>query len=236
MKKTIFTLLICSLSIGLFSQSNVWSKADRNNVYDDCISYITKYKNTTTEQRESISLCYLDEVTKKYTKADFEAKIDIEIKRIKEAIITQCAKNLGIDLTTEAKKEEVVVEKKEKEISKNVPSKAGLIGKWKTNDNAIIEFKENGSYTKKYLETKVSDDGGILVGNLRSGDWFLDEKGILTIRQQWSEDVGSFRTKLKNYTSTAEYKFITFSDDYIKFSYTDPNVVSDPFQANRIKD
>ena len=98
MKKTILTLLVCSFSLGLFSQSDVWTKADRTNLYDDCMSYVTKYKNTTNDQRESISLCYIGEVTKKYTKVDFQAMIDIEIKRIKEAVINQCAKNLGIAL------------------------------------------------------------------------------------------------------------------------------------------
>ena len=110
MKKIIFTLLVCSFSLGLFSQSDVWTKADRTNLYDDCMSYVTKSKNTTNDQKESISLCYIGEVTKKYTKADFNAMIDIEIKRIKEAVINQCAKNLGIDLNVEPKKEEVVVE------------------------------------------------------------------------------------------------------------------------------
>ena len=69
------------------------------------MGYIGKYQNLSTEQKESISLCYLDEITKKYTKKDYQNKIDIEIKKIRETTLTLCSKNIGIELS-ETKKEE----------------------------------------------------------------------------------------------------------------------------------
>ena len=221
MKKTFITLLICSINLSLFAQSDVWTKADRTNLYDDCMSYVTKYKNTTNDQRESISLCYIGEVTKKYTKADFNAMIDIEIKRIKEAVINQCAKNLGIDLNVEPKKEEVVVEKKEVEIpkktSKTGPNKEALLGKWKTDSKAIFEFQNSGKFTLQYLERQpYTNNGGFIVDDRKSGDFFLDEKGTLTLVFNWSEDIGTFSTKIRYFTKTCEYKFATFTDDFIK--------------------
>jgi hypothetical protein len=240
MKKILLAFLICTSSTGLFSQSDVWSKSDRNNLFDDCMSFVTKYKKTTNEQRESISLCYIGEVTKKYTKVEFQAMIDIEIKRIKESIINQCAKNLGVELSLVANEENVVEQKvadTPKIISKTFPTKSGLIGKWKSVDNAIIEFKEDGSYVKKYLthnmHKKRSGEYYFIQNDILTGDWFLDDKGILTIRENWSEDVGTLRTKIRNFTSTNVYQFLTYSEDYIKYESTTPG--SDPIQANKIK-
>ena len=237
MKKTFITLLICSINLSLFAQSDVWTKADRTNLYDDCMSYVTKYKNTTNDQRESVSLCYIGEVTKKYTKADFQAMIDIEIKRIKEAVINQCAKNLGIDLNIEPKKEEVVVEKKEveapKNISNNMPTKEVLVGKWKTAQNSIIEFKSDGTYYEKFLYRKITKDYNFVVDDVYTGDWFLDDKGVLTLALNWKEDHGTFKEKIRNFTNTSTYKFTAISIDYIKYEDTTPGY--EPIQANRIK-
>ena len=238
MKKPILTLLLCSFSLGLISQSDVWTKADRTNLYDDCMSYVTKYKNTSNDQRESISLCYMGEVTKKYTKVDFQAMIDIEIKRIKEAVINQCAKNLGIDLNVEPKKEEpvvekkeVVLEKKEMDTPKSIATKEGIIGKWKTDENSIFEFRIDGTYTKTYLYSYYNR-GWHVKDNLYSGDWFLDEGGSLKLTLNWIEErvLGD-----KNYTDSngVKYNFITFSKDFIKIETTD--IGYKIIQANRMK-
>ena len=89
--KTVIITLAATILFALTSKSQTsnWSKDDRNNLYEDCISYTTKYKTINNDQKESLCLCYLDETTKKYTKSDFEAKIEIEVKRIKEALLTQ---------------------------------------------------------------------------------------------------------------------------------------------------
>jgi hypothetical protein len=47
-----------------FTQSPQWSKEDSTNKYEHYTSILLHYKNLTTEQRESISLCCLEETTK----------------------------------------------------------------------------------------------------------------------------------------------------------------------------
>jgi hypothetical protein len=61
---------------------------------------LSKYKSVSQEQRESIALCALESTTTKYVKTDFASKIDVELKRIYESQISQCSKNIGVDLTT----------------------------------------------------------------------------------------------------------------------------------------
>jgi hypothetical protein len=94
-------------------------------LYDEYLGIITKYKNLTSEQKESIGLCCLDATTTKYTKKDFAAKIEIEIKRIQESVIGQCAKNIGVVLETSKIEHENV-----KVSSNNVFSKGGSINKF----------------------------------------------------------------------------------------------------------
>lgn len=95
----LFLLLFCVLSFNCLSQ-NDWTKDDRNNLYDEYLGILSKYKNLKGDQKESIGLCCLDATTIKYTKKDFASKIEIEIKRIQESIIGQCAKNIGVVLET----------------------------------------------------------------------------------------------------------------------------------------
>lgn len=237
MKKHLITLLISSISLSLYSQSAIWTKDDRNNIYDDCMSYITKYNFTTKEQKESISLCYISEVTKKYTKLEFQAMIDIEVKRIKESVIDQCAKNIGVDLKIQQNKEDLE-QKKVGQIKKNIPTKSGLVGKWKTADNATLEFKDDGSYIKKYLKHSphLFIDGKIdyIYDDIIQGDWFLDDKGNLTLVMNWKVEKGVFTVKVQNFTFTDELKFLSYTEDYIKFQSTISGF--EPEQANRIKD
>jgi hypothetical protein len=77
-------------------------------LYDEYLGILSKYKNLKGDQKESIGLCCLDATTIKYTKKDFASKIEIEIKRIQESIIGQCAKNIGVVLETN----NIVVEEK----------------------------------------------------------------------------------------------------------------------------
>jgi hypothetical protein len=217
-------------TINFFAQTANWNKDDRNNLYSDCMSYSTKYKNINNEQKESICLCYLDEITKKYVKNEFEAKIDIETKRIKEAMLSQCAKNIGVDLTMQ-QNEEVVKEEKKSETVKGYISKTILSGKWKTDDLSIIEFKSDGTYNEKRGIKELTLNKGYIVDNVLRGNWFLDEKGNLTIRKEWSEDIGIFQTKIRNYTGSYVYRFDSYTNDYLKFT-CDNNGTT--IQANRL--
>jgi hypothetical protein len=223
------------MMIKIKSQTTNWTKDDRNNIYSDCMSYSTKYKNLSSEQKESICLCYLEETTKKYIKTDFESKIDIEIKRIKDATLIQCAKNIGLELNTQSKEEVVNVELKEKPnplTTTTIISKTILIGKWKTDDISTIEFKDDGTYFEKRGDNPLTSNNGYIVDGILKGDWFLDDKGTLTIRKEWTEDVGIFSTKIRNYTTAFIYKFDSFTIDFLKFTRENDGLT---IQANRIK-
>ena len=235
MRTAILTLTAAMLlSVTSKSQTSEWTKDDRNNLYEDCISYSTKYTTINNEQKESLCLCYLDETTKKYTKTDFGSKIEIEIKRIKEAQLTQCAKNIGVDLAVQPK-EPAKVEIKEPiktEKPKEFITRATLIGKWKTDDISTIEFKDDGTYYEKRGDNPVTVNNGFIVDGVLNGDWFLDDKGVLTIRKEWKEDIGTFKVKIRTYTTSFVYRFDTFNDDYLKFTRNDNGLT---IQANRIK-
>lgn len=232
--KKITLLILLSITIKITAQTTNWTKDDRNNLYSDCMSYATKYKSISGEQKESICLCYLEETTKKYAKSDFEAKIDIEIKRIKEAMLTQCAKNIGVELNAQVKEEVVKEEVKEQpkhEVSKGIITKAIVIGKWKTDNISTIEFKADGTYFEKRGDNPLTDNKGFIVDGILRGDWFLDDKGVLTIRKEWTEDIGTFKVKLRNYTTSYIYKFDSFTTDYLKFTRENDGLT---IQANRI--
>jgi hypothetical protein len=227
--KKLSLLITCLLVIKIKSQTSNWTKDDRNNLYSDCMSYSTKYKNLSGEQKESICLCYLEETTKKYIKTDFESEIDIEIKRIKDAMLTQCAKNLGLELNTQAKEEskeiikiekEIITEKKEDISSqKNTPTVEVLIGRWKTDKGSTIEFKDGGKFSEINLK-----------GKEYSGDWFLDGK-VLTISLQ--EGRTQIITKKETTKLTIQkYDFDFFSKDFIKYRKVG---IAETIQANRIK-
>ncbi len=222
--KKITLLLLCLIVIKINAQTTNWTKDDRNNLYSDCMSYTTKYKTITGEQKESICLCYLEETTKKYIKVDFESKIDIEIKRIKEAMLTHCAKNIGVELNTQEKEEilkEDVKENSKLEKAKIIVSKENLLGKWKTDKGNVVEFKDGG----KYSET-------LLNGTSIPGDWFLDENGTLTINTEYHfQQLITKKEKVNRFSY--KYNVEHFSKDFLK--YSKEGGLAETIQANRIK-
>ena len=168
MNRILFFIAI-SISNILLAQSPNWAKDDRHNLFEDCMNYSTKYKNLSNDQKESLCLCYLEETTKKYAKSDFEAKIEIELKRIKEALLTQCAKNIGVELTMASKETLVKDEPKElpkTEQIKGVITKAILTGKWKTDNMSTIEFREDGSYFEKRTDNQITPNKGYIVDGI----------------------------------------------------------------------
>lgn len=237
------SILALLIPVSFFSQSSNWTKDDRNNLYDDCINYTTKYRKVTGEQKESLCLCYLEDITKKYAKGDFEAKIDIEVKRIKEAVLTQCAKNIGVEFASTVKSTEQT--EKPASTAKSDETKLSrdfLIGKWKADNNTTIEFKTDGTFVKSMHYRFVTSNYGHIEGNRTTGDWFLDENGTLTINEKWTEDIGARRVKLQNYFANGVYKFVSYTDNYIKYKYVNGAYAEDVanqlereiIQANRI--
>lgn len=209
MKRTILLCLLTSLlAIQGFAQSNEWTKDDRNNIYNDCMGYIGKYQNLSTEQKESISLCYLDEITKKYTKKDYQSKIDIEIKKIRETTLTLCSKNLGIELS-ETKKEETKKEETKKETTSSNPTKEMLTGHWK-DENSEFWLFETGDYKMQYSNGKTA-----------KGTWKID-----------GDQLNLYKDKLFG-TSEMVFKILVFTND--KFVYQSIKSKKDTFTATRIK-
>ena len=83
---------------------------------------------------------------KNYKKSDYQTKLDIEIKHIKEAQITECAKNNSLVLS-EVKKDTVkIVTKTEDNTAELKPTKENLIGNWKDDeDKSEFSLNQNGS-------------------------------------------------------------------------------------------
>lgn len=204
MKALILLLLITLNSLAIYTQTSDWTKDDRNNVYQESMSALTSYNNITTEQKESISLCFLDAITEKYTKKDYLAKIEVEIKRIREATINQCAKNIGVELTSN----EIITETKIEQ-TEITPTKESLTGHWK-DDNSEFWLFETGDY-------KIIFDGG---GAATMGTWRVNGN-VLTVTYQ-----GVFSTK------ESISQILVFTKD--KFVYQDLGKGGETWTAVRI--
>lgn len=209
MKRTILLYLLTALlAVKANAQSTDWTKDDRNNIYNDCMGYIGKYQNLTTEQKESISICYLDEITKKYSKKDYQNKIDIEVKKIRETTLTLCSKNLGIELS-ETKKEEPKKEEPKKETTSSNPTKEMLTGHWK-DENSEFWLFETGDYKMQYADGKTA-----------KGTWKID-----------GDQLNLYKDKLFG-TSEKVFKILIFTNE--KFVYQSIKSKKDTFTATRIK-
>lgn len=163
MKKITFFIL-CLAMIKSNAQSSNWTKDDRNNLYSDCMSYTTKYKTISGEQKESICLCYLDETTKKYLKKDFQEKIEIELKRIQESTTNQCAKNIGVDLSAIGN----VVEPKA-QVNNGMFKKEDFNGIWLFDEGVYTFRSDDGEF--KFVNQAHANEG--------RGNWFLDGKTLI---------------------------------------------------------
>ena len=141
-----------------FSQNTDWSKSDRSTIFEDCMSATNKYKNISKEQQESLSLCFLEEITKQYSKKEYQAKIEVEINRIQQSTISLCAKNIGVNIEN-AQKQEITKSK----INEGNFQRTNLIGEWR-DENSKIFINEDGTFLIKW------DSGGS-----KSGKWWINE-------------------------------------------------------------
>ena len=205
MKQTNFIILLAILPLSIFSQTTTsdWSKDDRNNVYEDAINMTAKNRILTQEQRESIALCYLDEITKKYPKKDYYAKIDIEIKRITESTIAQCAKNIGVDLAVKKPEQAQAVEptkvetdkpKTVKKVNEGNYTVDDLVGSWK-DENSKMFFNADGTYLIKPIE-----------GGSNGGTFYIDQDKNIVLDNLYVLEVISFDGKKLNYSQEVETK------------------------------
>jgi hypothetical protein len=188
-----------------YSQISDWQKDDRNNVFNDCMSNTTKYKAVSEDQRQSVCLCYMDEITKKYSKSEYNSKIDIEIKRIRESTISQCSKNTGIVLSETLEVNEPVVESKP---SENRPTKDNIIGHWKESDGEFWLFETGDFKMVKF------------VGTTSKGTWKLNG------------DVLTFYNE-KRFGTIQDFQILMFSSD--KFVYQSVNNKKKTNTVERVK-
>jgi hypothetical protein len=148
MTKIILTTTLTFLFAANVNSQNKWTKDDRNNLYSDCMSNISKYNTATNEQKESVCICFIDEISKKYPKDEYQAKIDAETKRIREATLIQCSKTTGIELGE--KKAEVKIENNNAELP---VTKENIVGHWK-DENSEFWLFETGDYKMQYNDGK----------------------------------------------------------------------------------
>ena len=201
-------LLILLLATISNAQSTDWTKSDNENLFSDCKSYISKYVSLTDEQRESLCMCFYKDINKKYSKAEFQAMLDIETKRIKESTINQCATNSSYKLF-EQKKEEPKPEPKKTEPSEMKATKENLTGHWKYDEGEFWLF-ETGDYRMDYNDGKKA-----------KGTWKLD-----------GDQLSLYKDKLLG-SSEKIFKILLFTTD--KFVYQSLKSKSDTFAATRVK-
>lgn len=141
-----------------FAQGVTWGKSDRDNVYNDCMAYLSSnYKHLSSDQKETISLCFLDQVTSKYNRDAYQAKIEAELKRLRSATIGECAKTHGVELNTPT---ETVSPAK---AIIDVPTKENLVGHWKEkSEDREFELSSMGTFTM------------VNEGKRSTGKWQLD--------------------------------------------------------------
>jgi len=190
------------------SAQNSWTKDERSNIYNECVGFLGKYVHLSPEQKETVSLCYLDEITKKYNRNDYQNKIEVEVKKIRETTLTLCSKNVGVELA-EPKKEEPKVPAKREKTSELKASKQNLVGYWKDDENEFWLF-ETGDYKMIYQNGKIV-----------KGTWKID-----------NEQLTLYKEKLL-WSSEKVYKILIYTTD--KFVYQSLKSKSDTFTATRIK-
>lgn len=156
--RTIILLMLTLINVNICYCQSGWTKPDKELVYNDCLSYLNaNYKQLNDQQKENISVCYLQEFTKKNTKEDYQSMIEPVLKRLRSATITECAKNQGIELNSQPVAPPDVKSKNE------APTKENLVGHWKEkNEDREFELSSMGTFTM------VSE------GKRSTGKWQLD--------------------------------------------------------------
>lgn len=209
MKKVILTTAFIASQFIVFGQTGTWQKSDRNLIYEECLAHLTtEYKTLTQEQRETISLCYLDEITAKYNKDDYQAKIEAELRRIRSATIIQCAKNIGADLNKPA---QVVEEKKPEpvKVADNKANRQNLQGHWKDEESEFWLFE-----TGDFKMVKMN-------GTSSKGTWKID-----------GDVLSLYHDKMFG-TSQKDFKILMFSED--KFVYQSTTNRRNTFTVEKLK-
>jgi hypothetical protein len=212
-----------------------WTKDDKEKLAKDFNSYIAKYESLSDDQIESLSYCYIQETVANTNKNRYFEMIDVELRQHKETLITQCAKNKKINLANPVLKE----------ADKAIITKEFLVGSWKTDQNFTISFNVNGTFIKTFKENFYTTRYMKIENDVVNGEWFLDEKGVLTLNETWIEleDQLLLKTKRWSHTESGKYQFMSNSKDYFKMEFIEGQYCcqesnrtsASMVQANRVK-
>ena len=198
--KLIAFLTSLFLTTSTFSQFADWTKSDKTTIFEDFFSQVAKYNHLNKDQKETIALCALDELTKKYSKFEYQNKIDIEIRRISEATLTHCSKILNISLiaplpvATDTPK--VTTTSSPKKINEGNFTTIHLIGTWKDN-NSKLYFKEGNSFLIKW------DNGESF-----SSRWWIDPNKNIIIENYGTLEVQTFDGQTLVYKQFVKKRFL----------------------------
>jgi len=211
-----------------------WNKDDKEKIAKEFKGNLSKYESLSDEQIQTMTLCYINETTSKYTKERYIEMIDLELKHYQQLTINSCSRSNKIDLN------QVVA----KTPDKPSLSKEALFGTWKTDQGTTITFNANGTFLKTYSNNIVTQNFYRIVDQTSSGDWFMDANGILTLIENWQESELRLIGKTRIYTGkeTGKYKFDTITKDFFKmvlieggFCCKEANKTPSPItQANKV--
>ncbi len=160
MKKILAAIGIL-ITIDGWGQNAEWNKTDAESLFNEAVSMLSKYP-IKQEQKETIGICFKDKVTSGFKKSDYNLKLEVELKRIKENALNECAKTSGIELKEEQPKVEKPVEKK---IDKSEVNLANLSATW-IFESETFTFSEGGNYLIESTLKKCN------------GTWHLNNKTI----------------------------------------------------------
>ncbi len=156
MKKVVLFLTLILLGNGYLKAQNGWTKAQRQDIYNNCLNDLSMKKHITPEQRKALCLCYLQTLTEENSADKYLNMIDIEQETVNNSAMDRCSKKLGISMAapTKPKKEE-----------KDVPvTKSNLVGEWKLkNEEYTLYLNPNGKF---YTSTGEKGNWWVSYGKL----------------------------------------------------------------------
>lgn len=192
--KSIGVTLGATTTITKSDTTSTWSKDGKTVLYNSALTSYTKY-DMTQQQRENLSLCYADKISKGYTKAQLDAMIDAEAKKIRNDAFKKCAEENNITLK--------LLEKK------IAPDKKSLQGCWQSYDFTFC-FYSTGDLDK------IKDKGLVKTS---TGKWFLQgDKLIIVLKDLKQEYKITFfdgeTMKIVDDVTSTEYDMTKFSKGF----------------------
>lgn len=161
----------CSKNIGLeLGIGNVekekpkteWTKENKSLIYNEISNFLGKYENN-SQEKDKISLCFVEEITKSYSKSELDNLIDAELKNVKNDIFKKCLESTGVKL---------------KKITSNKLNKKSISGCWQSYDFTLC-FYDDGDIEKKL-------DKGLFKKS--RGKWFLESDKVILVMKNSKEE------------------------------------------------